>query len=175
MARPKGYYVSGVNQPRDVKGKFRTVLARLKQDLGTSGLQDVVEKVQLAENMDNAGNYTAAVAAAADLLSIIDRLDSGSLNPQSLENIRSSAQALGQVISNLPLPFADQGAKLRFSDLPPVLKNLIKDMVKKVEAKIGQEDADIATQKLKSFQSGGDVFSQSEISSEMSTMLRLLT
>jgi hypothetical protein len=175
MARPKGYYVSGVNQPRDVKGKFRTVLARLKQDLGTSGLQDVVEKVQLAENMDNAGNYTAAVAAAADLLSIIDRLDSGSLNPQSLENIRSSAQALGQVISNLPLPFADQGAKLRFSDLPPVLKNLIKDMVKKVEAKIGQEDANIATQKLKSFQSGGDVFSQSEISSEMSTMLRLLT
>lgn len=175
MARPKGYYISGVNQPRDARGQFRTVLARLKQDLGTSGLQDVVEKVQLAEDMNNAGNYTAAVAAAAKLLSIIDSLDSGGLNPQSLENIRSSAQALGQVISNLPLPFSDQGAKVRFSDLPPVLKNLIKDMVEKVEAKIGQDDADAATQKLKSFQSGGDVFSQSEISSEMSTMLRLLT
>ena len=175
MARPKGYYISGVNQPRDVRGQFRTVLARLKQDLGTSGLQDVVEKVQLAENMDNAGNYTAAVAAAVNLLSIIDSLDAGGLNPQALENVRSSARALGQVISNLPLPFDDQGAKVRYSDLPPVLRNLIKDMVEKVEAKIGQDDADAATQKLKSFQSGGDVFSQSEISSEMSTMLRLLT
>lgn len=175
MPRPKGRYISGKNQPRDVKGKFRTVLARLKQDLGTSGLQGVMDKVQEAENLDYAGNYTAAVAAAADLLSIIDRLDTGGLNPQSLENVRSSARALGQVLSNLPLPFADQGAKVRFSDLPPVLKNLINDMIDKVEAKIGKEDADIATQKLKSFKSGGDMFSQSEVSSEMSTMLRLLT
>lgn len=175
MPRPKGRYISGKNQPRDVKGKFRTVLARLKQDLGTSGLQGVMDKVQEAEDLDYAGNYTAAVAAAADLLSIIDRLDTGGLNPQSLENVRSSARALGQVLANLPLPFADQGAKVRFSDLPPVLKNLIDDMIDKVEAKIGKEDANIATQKLKSFKSGGDMFSQSEVSSEMSTMLRLLT
>ena len=174
-ARAPGYYVSGVNQPRDIKGKFRTVLARLKQDLGTSGLQNVVEKVQKAENLDNAGNYAAAVAAAADLLSVIDRLDSGGLNPQALENVRSSARALGQVISNLPLPFSDQGAKVRYSDLPPVLRNLMEDMMQKVEEKIGKEDADIATSKLRSFKSGGDQFSQSEVSSEMSTMLRLLT
>lgn len=175
MARPKGRYVSGVNQPRDVRGKFRTVLARLKQDLGTSGLQGVMDKVQEAENLDYAGNYTEAVNAAAELLSIIDRLDAGGLNPESLENVRSSARALGQVISNLPLPFGDQGQKVRYSDLPPVLKNLIDDMIDKVEAKIGAEDAAVATQKLKSFKSGGDMFSQSEVSSEMSTMLRLLT
>lgn len=175
MARPKGIYVSGVNQPRDSKGKFRTVLARLKQDLGTSGLQNVVEKVQEAENLDNAGNYAAAVAAATDLISIIDRLDAGGLNPESLENVRSSARALGQVISNLPLPFGSANQKVRFSDLPPVLKNLIDDMIDKVEAKIGKEDADIATKTLRDFKSGGDAFSQSEVSSEMSTMLRLLT
>lgn len=174
-ARAPGYYVSGVNQPRDIKGKFRKVLARLKQDLGVSGLQNVVEKVQEAEDLDNAGNYTAAYAAAADLLSMIDRLDSGGLNAQSLENVRSSARALGQVISNLPLPFNEQTAKVRFSDLPPVLKDLMTDMMKKVEEKIGKEDADTATAKLRSYQSGGDMFSQSEVSSEMSTLLRLLT
>lgn len=175
MARPKGRYISGVNQPRDIKGKFRTVLARLKQDLGTSGLQNVVEKVQQAEDLDNAGNYAAAVAAAADLLSIIDRIDSGGLNPQSLENVRASARELGTVISNLPLPFAEQGAKVRFSDLPPVLKNLIDDMIEKVEQKIGKDDADVATEKLRKYKSGGDMFSQGEVSSEMSTLLRLLT
>jgi hypothetical protein len=175
MARPKGRYISGVNQPRDIKGKFRTVLARLKQDLGASGLQDVVEKVQEAENLDNAGNYTAAVAAAAELLSIIDRLDAGGLNPESLENVRSSARALGTVISNLPLPFSNQEQKVRYSDLPPVLRNLIDDMIDKVEAKIGREDADVATEKLRKYKAGGDMFSQSEVSSEMSTLLRLLT
>jgi hypothetical protein len=174
-ARKPGYYVSGVNQPRDIKGKFRTVLARLKQDLGDTGLQNVIDKVEEAEGLDNAGNYAAAVAAAADLASMLDRLDSGTLNPQALENVRASARALGQVISNLPLPFADQGAKVRYSDLPPVLKNLMKDMMKRVEEKIGKEDADVATKKLRSFESGGDMFSQSEVSSEMSTMLRLLT
>jgi hypothetical protein len=174
-ARQPGIYVSGKNQPRDIKGKFRTVLARLKQDLGTSGLQNVVEKVELAENLDNAGNYAAAVAAASDLLSVIDRLDAGGLNPEALENIRTSAAALGSLISNLPLPFMDQGAKVRYSDLPPVLKDMMEEMIERVEKKIGKEDADVATKKLKSYMSGGDLFSQSEVSSEMSTMLRLLT
>lgn len=175
MARPKGTYISGVNQPRDQKGKFRTVLARLKQDLGDAGLQNVIEKVKEAENLDNAGNYSAAVAAAASLLDIIDRLDSGALNNDAIENIRSSAQALGQLISNLPLPFGDQTDKLRYSDLPPVLKNMMNDMMDRVEQKIGKEDADIATKDLRKFKSGSGVMSQSDVSSEMSTMLRLLT
>jgi hypothetical protein len=174
-ARKPGIYVSGVNQPRDIKGKFRRVLARLKQDLGTSGLQNVVEKVQEAENMDNAGNYAAAVRASQDLIGIIDRLDSGALNAEALENVRSSARALGSVIANLPLPFESPTAKLRFSDLPPVLRDLIEDMISRVEQKIGKEDADEATKKLRSYKSGGDAFSQSEVSSEMSTLLRLLT
>jgi len=175
VARPKGRYVSGVNQPRDMKGKFRTVLARLKQDLGTSGLQNVVEKVQEAENLDNAGNYSAAVAAASELLSIIDRIDAGGLNPQALENVRASARALGSVIANLPLPFGQDTSKVRYSDLPPVLRNLMDEMIDKVAEKIGEDDARIATEKLRSYRSGGDAFTQSEVSSEMSTMLRLLT
>jgi len=44
-----------------------------------------------------------------------------------------------------------------------------------VEAKIGADDAKIATEKLEAFRSGSEVFSQSEISSEMNKLLRLLT
>lgn len=168
-------YVSGVNQPRDSKGMFRTVLARLKEDLGASGLQDVVKKVEDAEGLDNAGNYDAAVAAATDLLGVIDRLDSGALDATALESVRSTARSLGQVISNLPLAFGADAQKVRYSDLPPVLRNLIDEMVKRVEKKIGQKDADEVTKKLKNYQSGGDMYSQSEVSSEMSTLLRLLT
>ena len=175
MARPKGRYVSGVNQPRDSKGKFRTVLARLKQDLGDVGLQSVVEKIEETEGLSNAGNYSAAVAAAADLLSVIDRIDTGGLNPDALENIRSSTAALGSLIANLPLPFGDQTDKLRYSDLPPVLKNMIDDMMSRVEEKIGKKEADTATENLRKFKSGSSVMSQSDVSSEMNVMLRLLT
>lgn len=162
-------------QPRDVTGKFRTVLARIKQDLGTSGLQNVLDKVKEAENFDSTGNYAGAAQAATDLIGIIDRLDSGALNADSLENVRDSAGELGKVIANLPFAFGEDAQKIRFSDVPPALRDLMEDMITKVEAKIGQEDADEATEGLRKFISGSDLYNQSEISSQMAKLLRLLT
>jgi hypothetical protein len=169
-----GYYTPET-QPRDAKGKFRTVLARLKQDLGDSGLQDVVEKVQETENLDNAGNYLEAARSATDLIGIIDRIDSGALNPEALTNVRESARALGEVIANLPLPFGKDAQKIRFSDLPPALRDLVENMITRVEDKIGKKDADVASEKLRKYIGGGDVLNQGEVSSEMSKLLRLLT
>lgn len=162
-------------QPRDASGKFRRVLARLKSDLGAAGLQRVVEKVEEAENLDSAGNYTRAADSASDLIGIIDRIDARALNPEALENVREGARELGEVIANLPFAFGEEAEKIRFSDVPPALRKLMEDMVDRVEVKIGKEDADIATEKLRSFMSGGDYFNQGEISSEMSKLLRLLT
>lgn len=162
-------------QPRDEHGKFRKVLARLKQDLGTAGLQSIVEEVRATENLHELGNYSASASAASKLLNIVDRLDAGALNKVSLENVRSSAAELGKVIANLPLGFNNQADKIRYSDLPPSLRDLMDNMIERVEAKIGKEDADVATQALKSFKAGSDVYSQGEISSEMSKLLRLLT
>jgi hypothetical protein len=51
----------------------------------------------------------------------------------------------------------------------------MENMIDRVEAKIGKEDADVATKDLKSFMSGGDFYSQSEISGQMAKLLRLLT
>lgn len=169
------YKYTAETQPRDARGKFRQVLARLKDNVGESGLQNVVEKIEEAENLDQAGNYTQASRSATELLGLIDRIDTGALNPQALENVRSTAGELGKVIANLPLPFSDQTEKIRFSDLPPALRDLIKDMITRVEDKIGQEDADEATQAIRSFMAGGDILNQSEISSNLSKMLRLLT
>lgn len=162
-------------QPRDARGRFRQVLARIKMDLGTSGNADALEKIEQAENLDFAGDYEGAVKAAQDLLEIVDRIDTGALNPTSLENVRESAGELGKVIANLPFAFGDEAQKIRYSDIPPALRDLIDDMIDRVERKIGREDADIATETLKKYQSGGDMMNQGEISSEMSKLLRLLT
>jgi hypothetical protein len=162
-------------QPRDASGKFRQVLARIKQDLGTSGLDNVLDKIKEAENFDSTGDYAGAAKAAGDLLSIIDRLDTGALNAEALENVRISAGELGKVIANLPFAFGEESQKIRFSDVPPALRDLMEDMITRVEDKIGQEDADIATEDLKKFISGSELYNQSEISSQMAKLLRLLT
>lgn len=162
-------------QPRDAQGKFRLVLARLKQNLGTRGNQRVIEKIQEAENLDNAGDYAGAVEASSDLIDTVDRLDSGALNADSLENVRLATSDLGKVISNLPLPFDNQAQKIRYSDLPATLKTLTKKLISRVEEKIGAEDAEIATQELRAFMSGADVYSQAEVSAQLNRMLRLLT
>lgn len=171
----EGKYIPGKTQPRDAKGKFRQVLARIKQDLGDAGLDRTIKKIEEAENLDDAGNYMEAARAAGDVISIVDRIDTRALNPDALENIRTSARALGETIANLPLPFGSDTEKVRYSDLPPALKGLIEDMIPRVEEKIGKDEADEATTGLKSFMSGGDYFSQAEISSELSKLLRLLT
>lgn len=168
-------YVSGVNQPRDARGKYRKVLARLKQDLGVAGLSKALKRAEEAENLDFAGNYTNSAKASADLLKMLDRLDAKALNPEALENVRNSAAELGRVIANLPLPFGKDAEKIKFSDLPAGLKDLIENMITRVEAKIGKKEADVATQELRSYMSGADVYSQGEVQSQMSKLLRLLT
>lgn len=173
-SRAKGTYTAKT-QPRDEHGKFRKVLARLKQNLGTAGLQDIVEEAKSVEQLHELGDYAEAAGAAQRLVNIVDRLDTGALNKVSLDNVRSSAAELGKVISNLPLGFNNQAQKVRYSDLPPALKDLMNDMITRVEEKIGKKDADIATEALRGFKSGSDVYSQAEISSEMSKLLRLLT
>jgi len=162
-------------QPRDATGKFRQVLARLKLNLGDAGSDAVLKKIEEVDNLDNTGNYAEAAKAAGDLLDIVDRLDTGALNPEAIGNVRDSAGELGKVIANLPFAFGEDAQKIRFSDVPPALQSLMEKMITRVEDKIGKKDADVATQGMKDFMSGQEVYSQSEISSQMSKLLRLLT
>jgi hypothetical protein len=134
-----------------------------------------LQQAEDAENLDFAGDYEASATASSKLLEMIDRIDAKALNPEALENVRLTAAELGKTIANLPLPFGEEAQKLKFSDLPAGLKDLIETMITKVEQKIGKKDADIATKSLKSYMSGADLYSQGEVQSEMSKLLRLLT
>ena len=163
------------SQPRDNRGKFRKVLARLKQNLGEAGLQAVTEKVQDIENMDFAGNYVAANRAAGKLLNVVDRIDTGAIDSKGLEGVRMSARELGTVIANTPLPFGNDNATLKFSDLPPSMKTLAKSMLDRVVEKLGSKDGGQAVAELKSYMSGADQLNQSEVQAMFSKLLRLLT
>ena len=162
-------------QPRDSKGKFRQVLAVLKDNLGAAGLDNeykLAEKVQL---LSDAGHYVASAKAASQLLDTVGRMETGALNRDSLENIKLAAGQLGAAVANSPLPFGHETKKMRFSDLPAPLQKLTKDMMKRVEERIGKKEADQATAGLRSYISGARLMTQSNISTELSTMLRLLT
>lgn len=162
-------------QPRDYNGRFRLVLARLKEDMGVSGNQDIVEDIEATDSRIRAGDYADSVRAGLDLTAKLDRLDAGSLNKESLNNVRATAGDLATAISNLPLPFKNQAQKVRFSDIPPNLRGLMDEMVDRVHSKIGNKEGQVATQRIRQLMSGSDMFSQSEISQEMSKLLRLLT
>ena len=168
-------FTPGKNQPRDYTGRFRDVLARLNDNLGVGGNQAVVDQIKETDQASLVGNYQDAARSATDLLDILDRLDDNALNAVSVDNVRLAAKELGEVITNLPLPFSNQAQKVRYSDLPPALRGLMDNMVNRLTDKIGAEDAAEATKELKGFMSGSDFFSQSEISSQMAKMLRLLT
>lgn len=162
-------------QPRDSRGRFREVLARIKQDLGDSGNAEALKQIQEIENFDFAGDYEKASKSSEKLIDIIDRLDTKALNPEALENVRLSARELGKVIANLPFAFGQDAEKFRYSDVPPTMKDLLEGMIKRVEEKIGTKDAAVATAAIKSFMSGGDLMNQADLSKELSKLLRLLT
>lgn len=162
-------------QPRDAQGRFRQVLARLKQDLGEASLDEVAQKVEHAENLDNTGDYSAASKAAGEVVDIVDRMAAGALDARITDNVKMGAQELAKAISNLPLPFKDQSQKIRYSDVPPALKKLIDDMVERVGNKFDQKTVDEVTKKIEEFKSGSRVMGQAEISSELNTLLRMLT
>jgi hypothetical protein len=176
--RENTIYESGKTQPRDAKGKFRAVLARIKENLQVAGLEASLARAEEIEKLNEEGSLKAAAKAADQLRSVLTRLDTGALNADSLENVRETARLLGLAVANALAgsdTFGSQTKKMRFSDLPEPLKNLMDDMIDRVEKKIGKQDADEVTQKLRTYKSGSDYFSQGEVSSEMSTLLRLLT
>lgn len=162
-------------QPRDSKGKFRQVLAVLKETLGAAGLEGEYKLAKRVERLNLAGHYVASAKAATQLLETIERMETGALNRDSLENIQLAAGQLGTAVANSPLPFGHDTKKMRFSDLAAPLQKLTLDMMERVEKRIGKEEADQATAGLRSYISGGRLMTQSNISTELSTMLRLLT
>ena len=75
----------------------------------------------------------------------------------------------------LPVSKVNKSDQIRYSEVPPALQKLIKDLISKVEDKIGKDEADTKTEQLREFMTSKNYYSQSEISSQMAKLLRVLT
>lgn len=68
----------------------------------------------------------------------------------------------------------DPNKKYTYSDLPKSLKDLMKEMVERVETKLGIEDADLITVELRDFMKDKVKFTQTELVPLMAKLLRIL-
>lgn len=166
---------SAKTQPRMWDGRFRKVLARLKQDLGASELNQVAKEINAAEKAADAGDYQKASAASQKVIGLIDEVQAGVLDRAVEKNLREGAADLGRVLAYLPLPQGENSAKVRFSDLPPSTGRLIQGLLDRVSEQINANDAAKFTKVLRSFISGVRTMSSDELSAEMNKLLRLLS
>ena len=86
------------------------------------------------------------------------------LTDEDIEQLRKEARARNKA-----------SEKIKFSDVPPALQELIHDLIERVENKIGLEDADLCSSDIKGFIEGRYKYTQSELSSQMAKHLRMLT
>lgn len=112
--------------------------------------------------------------AAAQLANVLNKVDSGDLTKGTLKAAKESSVELARVIANLPLPFGEDAQKVRFSDLPPSLRELTQSLLQRAETKLGVKAAAADTAGIKEFMRGATFLSQAQVSSELGKMLHAL-
>ena len=161
-------------QPRDSAGKFRKVLARLKLNLGDQASEQLAKKIEAAEAAGALGNYAKAKEHGAEVVKLIDNVEDGDLEKGTLDNIRKGSKELGKLLAYLPMPQGDPNAKVRFSDLPAPTADLIRNLTKRVEAKLSNEDAAKYVTVLEQFMSGTLTMDSDMMNAELAKILRVL-
>jgi hypothetical protein len=161
--------------PRDDAGKFRKVLFRIEQDLkgklGTKRAAELIHKAQLAESV---GDFEKAKQSAQDLVFMLDEMADNTDDLDDKEMLREGSKSLGQVMAYLPLMQGTSTLKMRYTDIPLELRDLIEDLLDRAEKQMTKEGYDNASKKLRDYQSGADLMYADEIQAELSKLLRFL-
>lgn len=161
-------------QPRDTDGKFRKILAQLKQNLGEDSTSALAKQIESTEAAQISGNYEGVRDNSERLIKMINSVKDGELPKGTTNNLRAGAQALGRVLAYLPLPQGDPNAKVRFSDLPPASADLVRKMVSQVEENLAPDVAAKYVTDLNSFMSGSRTMSSDEMAANLNKLLRVL-
>lgn len=161
-------------QPRDPNGKFRKILARLKNNLGEEATQEIAKKIESAEAAQVAGNYEEMRNAGGDIVKMIGDIKEGDLPKGTTKNLRRGASALGKVMAYLPLPQGNPNAKIRFSDLPPASADLVRSMIDRVKEQLEPDIAEKYVKELDEYLSGARTMTSDEMASNLNKLLRVL-
>ena len=166
--------------PRDDEGKFRGVLARLKDDVeearSEAGDEKTDSKVADIKKIDDklvGGDLKAAKIAGQKLILALDRTDTEIGDARLAERLRDDYAILGDVVYNIGVPLGEDKS-LRYSELPEELKNFIDQLIKKVNDLSPDTDEAKAVVFLNKFMAGNRQLTQAEISASLSKLVRIL-
>lgn len=174
QAQKKDARYTPQTQPRNIDGRFRKILARLKTNLGSEATEELAKKIEQTEAAQVAGNYDLMRQSGGELVKMIDDIQDGDLSKGLTQNLRRGSKSLGKILAYLPLPQGNANAKVRFSDLPPVAADLVEKMVDRVKEQLGPVDAKKYTKALEDFMSGARTMDSDEMSSNLNKLLRVL-
>lgn len=171
---PNGEPWNPKNHPRGEGGKFRTAVARIRKAAVKSGQEEIVRAADKAAQAEARGNVEEAQDAAREVMKQVDDSADEIASPDTVKELRHGYRNLGEAVANLPITMGDINEKFRFTDLPPDLQSLIRDLMKRVKKNLEPEAAAKALSGVQDFISGVEVLSQPDISAELSRMLRYL-
>ena len=162
-------------QPRDETGRWRKVMFRLKSDLKSkTGTKTAIDKIEEAEDAELKGDLKEARKKSEEVLRIIDDLADDTTDEDDQEMLRNGSKSLGEAMARLPLPQGEVATKMRFSDLPLELRDLIEDITDRAAAKMNNDEFEQVVGPLKSYMSGGDYMDSDEIQSHLNRIIRML-
>ncbi len=174
---PTGEFDETRHPRNEETGKFRDVLARLREDVkGHPGGDDAERQIDhLIVAMDS--NDKAQVESATDkVIKAVDDVAQATEadQPEIADKLRVGYAALGEALARLPLVQGDATATMRWTDLPPQLQTLVDDVMDKLKAKVDQDTYEKTVSDINSFKSGVDYATSDQIQSWLSGMLALL-
>ena len=163
------------HQPRDEFGRWRKVMFRLKSDLeNKTGTKAAIDKIEEAEDAESDGDLKKARDASEEVMHMLEKLADDTTNVDDQEMLRMGSKSLSEVIARLPLPQGQVATKMRFTDLPVELRDLVEDIVDRAAAKMDQEGFQEVAGELRNYISGGDYMDSDEIQSHLNRIIRSL-
>jgi hypothetical protein len=160
--------------PRDDHGKFRHTVARLKDDLQKqAGTKAAVDALTRAEEADDAGDPVEAQRAVDEALDIVDKVAAETISPDTYSTLRHGYEALSEALFEITRG-QDADEKLRYTDLPLPLRDLIEDLTDRLSSEAKAETYEELAGPLNTFKSGGDYMSMNEIRKHLSGIFRTL-
>lgn len=171
--RPRNFQES--NHPRDEHGRFRKVLFKLKDDLEhKTGTKEAIKDAEEAIKADEEGDTEKAKEAADRLITELDKIADNTVDLDDKEDLKRNGAALAEVIARLPVSQGDPDAKMRYTDLPVEVRDLVDDLLDRLAAAVTQEVYDEVAGPLRTYMSGADYMHMDEIQSHLNKIMRFL-
>ena len=171
--RPKDF--DPANHPRDEHGRFRKVLFRLKDDLaGKTGTKEAIKNADEAIEADRAGDDKKAKEAADRLITELDKIADNTVDLEDQEDLKRNGKQLAEVIARLPMAQGNANQKMRYTDLPVALRDLVEDLLGRLSTAVDQDTYDEVAGPITTYMSGADYMHSDEIQSHLNRIMRYL-